>query len=655
MSGELDFDYTKVKIKQEKPSPPRVPQKDEIIDEIIPKLFNPNPERTSGDDEKEEKKPVEPVKSSNEILAELFRVFNATPPESLLNDNFLLDKKEKKRKEKKHKKKSKKRSRDTSDEYDSSDNEKRKKKKRKKHKKHKKENEKADVIPKIKEENTSDDKKKDKLRKSPTPPDNIKVSDISDFTISSEDEGDIRMPVAPIAIKKERKCSPKPAPGKIIIKNLKSSKVLEEAEKRLAKEKPNAESGECSEISLSDEETYLREQKERSRSSQGYYDRRERGYPRNRPSGNPFRDRSRDRFKRRWRNSRSRSRSRSRYRRRSRSRSRSHRPEDLVIDKKRLLEIARKNAISMFKNGSLPGTQSMPQEVKNKVLMKMRYGGKSVEELTEFCKKLSNGENLNDLSSLSSNEDSDYDKLGNDKAFHHPFILKDRGPIVMNIKNATPIPPKTADQAKAILMQYPVSSGQQHKLNESEWVPVPTSKPVRTEPPATVSIPKPVLPKNVFEKPLPADTQQPAFVPTNQPAEPSQEIQPLLTTVATPVAPVTSTVTKTNQPITPTVARVPEVPIPQPAPSIFPQVESHVDVTSIIAKRLNAMRKLQENPTDPEALKMMYNSQRDMSTWAISKTTPGQFTGSTGANILTARELTAGQQAWVKRIWSSTG
>lgn len=39
-----------------------------------------------------------------------------------------------------------------------------------------------------------------------------------------------------------------------------------------------------------------------------------------------------------------------------------------------------------------------------------------------------------------------------------------------------------------------------------------------------------------------------------------------------------------------------------------------------------------------------------MSTWAISKTTPGQFTGSTGANILTARELTAGQQAWVKRV-----
>lgn len=114
-----------------------------------------------------------------------------------------------------------------------------------------------------------------------------------------------------------------------------------------------------------------------------------------------------------------------------RSRSRS---TELIIDKKRLLEIARKNAISMFKNGSLPGTQGMTQEVKDKVLMRMRYGGKSVEELTEFCKKLSQGENLNDLSDLSSNEDSDHDKFGNEKAFHHPFVLKDRGPIVMNIK-----------------------------------------------------------------------------------------------------------------------------------------------------------------------------------------------------------------------------
>lgn len=58
--------------------------------------------------------------------------------------------------------------------------------------------------------------------------------------------------------------------------------------------------------------------------------------------------------------------------------------------------------------------------------------GKSVDELTEFCKKLSNGESNGYLSNVSA--DSDHDMEGNEKAFNHPFVLKDRGPIVMNIK-----------------------------------------------------------------------------------------------------------------------------------------------------------------------------------------------------------------------------
>lgn len=45
------------------------------------------------------------------------------------------------------------------------------------------------------------------------------------------------------------------------------------------------------------------------------------------------------------------------------------------------------------------------------------------------------------------------------------------------MQNATPIPPKTADQSKAILMQFPVSSGQHHRANEGEWVPVVPTKP----------------------------------------------------------------------------------------------------------------------------------------------------------------------------------
>lgn len=67
---------------------------------------------------------------------------------------------------------------------------------------------------------------------------------------------------------------------------------------------------------------------------------------------------------------------------RRRSRSRSHHSADR-IDKKRLLEIARKNAISMLKNGTLPGTQNLAPEAKEKVLAKMRFGGES-----KFCLSL---------------------------------------------------------------------------------------------------------------------------------------------------------------------------------------------------------------------------------------------------------------------------
>lgn len=57
--------------------------------------------------------------------------------------------------------------------------------------------------------------------------------------------------------------------------------------------------------------------------------------------------------------------------------------------------------------------------------------GKSVDELTEFCKKLSKGESNGYLSNVSVDSDIDNDL---EKPFHHPFVIKDRGPIVMNIK-----------------------------------------------------------------------------------------------------------------------------------------------------------------------------------------------------------------------------
>jgi protein SON len=58
-----------------------------------------------------------------------------------------------------------------------------------------------------------------------------------------------------------------------------------------------------------------------------------------------------------------------------------------------------------------------------------------VEELTQYCKKLSNGEDLDELDNVSSDgNDSEHDREGNSRAFNHPFMVKDRGPIVMNIR-----------------------------------------------------------------------------------------------------------------------------------------------------------------------------------------------------------------------------
>lgn len=85
----------------------------------------------------------------------------------------------------------------------------------------------------------------------------------------------------------------------------------------------------------------------------------------------------------------------------------------------------------MLRNGTLPGVHNLAPEAKEKALAKMRYGGKSVDELTEFCKKLSKGETNGYLSNMSGDSDIDGDL---EKPFHHPFVIKDRGPIVMNIK-----------------------------------------------------------------------------------------------------------------------------------------------------------------------------------------------------------------------------
>lgn len=68
---------------------------------------------------------------------------------------------------------------------------------------------------------------------------------------------------------------------------------------------------------------------------------------------------------------------------------------------------------------------------------------------------------------------------------------------------------KTSKEKSAELrMQFPVSSGQLHRKNEGEWIPVSPKKP---DPPLAI-MPPPPPPPVALPKPVPAPIQPPAFV-----------------------------------------------------------------------------------------------------------------------------------------------
>ncbi|KAK8724299.1 hypothetical protein OTU49_011327 [Cherax quadricarinatus] len=392
-----------------------------------------------------------------------------------------------------------------------------------------------------------------------------------DDTANGMEEGEI----ASEDEESEGKCSSKPHSKKKAKKNKNKSK--EKRKSRKDKEKTKDEKKKGPERSKSRERD-----RTRSRSRDKHKSRRHSSNSRNK-------DRDYDRRHRRHSRSRSRGRSsrlhhKTYSRSRSRSKSRSRRKRDPTSDlrdkvtRKRLLEIARRNAVYLMQNGCLPPSVEQEQ------LVKIKAGGKSVDELTDFCKQLVASGNYSDVDlsdpSLSSGDDRD----NPDKPFsntRHPFSVRDTKPILMNIRNAPMLPTKTnaerlAGQAK-LREQFPVSSGSQHRTKgeltssegkhqtESDWVPVP-------------------------------------------PKEKKEEDK------------------------------------------VFPQTEVQaVDISQIVSTRLSAMRKLQDNPHDSEAIKTLHNVQKEMQNWALSKQEPGQFTGTTGVKVLSQEELSAGHQAWARK------
>ena len=307
-----------------------------------------------------------------------------------------------------------------------------------------------------------------------------------------------------------------------------------------------------------------------------------------------------------------------RPRTRTRSRSRNRSP----IDKKRLLEIARKNAISMLRSGTLRGINDTTKE---KLMVKIRHGGKSIEELTNYCKKLSKAEDLGELSF----SDSDNDGEGKPRAFHHPFEVKDRGPIVMNIRvsfnwnqnigqsplkihpqNSVPIAPKQASELKAIMSQFPVSSGKQHQKVENTWVPVTTTNTTSTTVTTVATISKPMVTlQSQIQEQLP------------ELARPKPSIMPPM-----PLDPALSKPydwKSDDHYLSKSI--IPELIQPPPqvifiyfywiAFNFLHSLPSQppVDVSEIISQRLNAMRKLQENPSDNDASKVLFETQQNVS------------------------------------------
>ncbi|XP_048396686.1 protein SON-like isoform X3 [Stegostoma tigrinum] len=79
-----------------------------------------------------------------------------------------------------------------------------------------------------------------------------------------------------------------------------------------------------------------------------------------------------------------------------------------------------------------------------------------------------------------------------------------------------------------------------------------------------------------------------------------------------------------------------------------------VDISVTMTERATAQRRLVKNPYDEAAMSMILQTQEQIDVWAQSNSLPGQFTGSTGAQVLTYEKLTnSGPQAWIRKFMFS--
>ncbi|XP_026810315.1 protein SON isoform X1 [Rhopalosiphum maidis] len=266
-----------------------------------------------------------------------------------------------------------------------------------------------------------------------------------------------------------------------------------------------------------------------------------------------------------------RTRKQSRSRETSRSRHRS--PSCEKIDKKKLFKIARKNALSLVQQGVLP-----VGSVKKDTLANVPT--KTVDELTDFCRKLSKKDKDHDDDTSYSSSDDEFKQ-----PFHHPFLVKERPNIVMNIRNATQLPVKSFQEKTIgqdiLRQQFPVSSGQTHSLALTEWMPI--------GPEESAKLNKILRPDegNKLSNKSHHIQQAPKVVP----------VEPIIQPVSSPT---NAIVPMDYQYVSPAIE----------TPAFIPYAHGNYSLLSFET---------------------------------------GQFTGHTGAKVLTPAELSAGFQTWVKK------
>ncbi|XP_046849083.1 serine/arginine repetitive matrix protein 2-like isoform X2 [Xenia sp. Carnegie-2017] len=77
-------------------------------------------------------------------------------------------------------------------------------------------------------------------------------------------------------------------------------------------------------------------------------------------------------------------------------------------------------------------------------------------------------------------------------------------------------------------------------------------------------------------------------------------------------------------------------------------IQEKLDVSGLIAKRMEAQNRLQSNPQDFEARLVLEEVQMKMQSWASVNLKPGQFTGETLVNS-SKENINSGYQAWAKK------